>query len=228
MMMNHNGIAIAIDGPAAAGKSTVAKKVAKELNYIYIDTGAMYRAITLKAIEHKLDLNDEQALYQLLVETDINLLHSEGTQIVTLDGRDVTEKIRNDQVTENVSVVSKHRLLREKMVADQRSLAEEANVVMDGRDIGSHVIPDAEVKVFLVASVDERARRRHKENQKKGSQVSLEQLKEEIEKRDRFDMEREISPLVKAEDAIELDTTSLSIDQVVEQILLIIEQEGVK
>lgn len=227
-MMNHNGIAIAIDGPAAAGKSTVAKKVAKELNYIYIDTGAMYRAITLKAIEHKLDLNDEQALYQLLVETDINLLHSEGTQIVTLDGRDVTEKIRNDQVTENVSVVSKHRLLREKMVADQRSLAEEANVVMDGRDIGSHVIPDAEVKVFLVASVDERARRRHKENQKKGSQVSLEQLKEEIEKRDRFDMEREISPLVKAEDAIELDTTSLSIDQVVEQILLIIEQEGVK
>lgn len=226
--MNHNGIAIAIDGPAAAGKSTVAKKVAKELNYIYIDTGAMYRAITLKAIEHKLDLNDEQALYQLLVETDINLLHSEGTQIVTLDGRDVTEKIRNDQVTENVSVVSKHRLLREKMVADQRSLAEEANVVMDGRDIGSHVIPDAEVKVFLVASVDERARRRHKENQKKGSQVSLEQLKEEIEKRDRFDMEREISPLVKAEDAIELDTTSLSIDQVVEQILLIIEQEGVK
>lgn len=226
--MNHEGTAIAIDGPAAAGKSTVAKKIANKLNYIYIDTGAMYRAITLKAIEQKVDINDEEALYQLLLETKIKLIQSNQEQRVMLDGHDVTGKIRNEAVTNRVSAVAKHRLVRQVMVDRQRELAKESNVVMDGRDIGSHVIPEAEVKIFLIASVDERAERRCKENMKKGYQTNLEQLKKEIAARDKHDMEREVSPLIKAEDAIELDTTSLGIDQVVEKILNIIECKGEK
>ncbi|WP_440895751.1 (d)CMP kinase [Amphibacillus sp. Q70] len=226
--MKHEGIAIAIDGPAAAGKSTVAKKIANKLNYIYIDTGAMYRAITLKAIEQKVDINDEEALYQLLLETRIKLIQSNQEQRVILDDLDVTEKIRSEAVTNRVSAVAKHRLVRQVMVNHQRELAKESNVVMDGRDIGSHVIPEAEVKIFLIASVDERAERRCKENMAKGYQTNLEQLKKEIAARDKLDMERKESPLIKADDAIELDTTSLSIDQVVEKILKIIERKGEK
>lgn len=225
--MIDNKIAIAVDGPAAAGKSTVAKKIAAKLNYIYIDTGAMYRAITLKALKQNIDTEDEVALGQLLDDTQINLVQSGDNQLVFLDGRDVTKEIRNDQVTKNVSTVSQHRLLREEMVARQRDFVKEANVVMDGRDIGTHVIPDADIKVFLIASVEERAKRRYKENKQNGSTKSLDVLKDEIEKRDKFDMEREVSPLVKAEDAIEVDTTSLSINQVVDKILMIIEAKGV-
>lgn len=226
--MSRKGIAIAIDGPAAAGKSTVAKKIAEKLNYIYIDTGAMYRALTLKALENQVDPNDEQSLSDLLLKTEIKLIQVDSNQRVLLDNKDISEEIRNEIVTQNVSAVAKHRLIRKEMVERQRGFVDETNVVMDGRDIGSHVIPDADVKIFLVASVEERALRRYKENKEKGFQADLAQLKQEIADRDRFDMEREVSPLVKADDAIELDTTSLSIDQVVEEILQIIEQKEVK
>jgi CMP/dCMP kinase len=215
-----NKIAIAIDGPAAAGKSTVAKIVANELNYIYIDTGAMYRAITLKALEEANDVHDEEALGKLLDSTEITLIQSDEGQRVLLDNRDVTLAIRSKEVTNNVSYVAQHSKVRDEMVYRQQRLAKERGVVMDGRDIGTKVIPDAEVKIFLIATVEERAKRRHVENLNKGFSSNLEELKKEIEKRDLIDSERAASPLVKASDAIEIDTTSLSIEGVAEQILI--------
>jgi CMP/dCMP kinase len=213
-------IAIAIDGPAAAGKSTVAKIVASKLSYIYIDTGAMYRAITLKALENSVDVHDENSLEVLLKSTDIKLIQQEDGQRVLLDGRDVTTEIRSKEVTNNVSYVSQHPKVRVDMVNRQQKLAELRGVVMDGRDIGTKVIPDAEVKIFLVASVEERAKRRHTENLNKGFPSDLEELKKDIEKRDLIDSQRDASPLVKAEDAIEIDTTSLTIEEVAEGILM--------
>ena len=212
-------ISIAIDGPAAAGKSTVAKIVAENLSYIYIDTGAMYRALTYKAILNQMNLENEVQLNQLLSDTMIELLPNRGKQIILLDGKDVTEEIRNSEVTNAVSKVSKHRLVRKEMVERQQRFATEGGVVMDGRDIGTFVLPNAEVKVFLIASVEERAIRRHTENLAKGYPSDLQQLKEEIAQRDKLDSEREIAPLKKADDAFEIDTTSLDIDQVVETIM---------
>ncbi|GGA61176.1 (d)CMP kinase [Ornithinibacillus halotolerans] len=212
-------IAIAIDGPAAAGKSTVAKIVAKKLSYVYIDTGAMYRALTLKALNESVDVNDEQALVSLLDSTTIKLVQSEEGQRVLLDEEDVTVSIRTNDVTNNVSYVAQHSEVRIEMVRRQQQLAQERGVVMDGRDIGTKVIPDAEVKIFLIATVEERAKRRHSENLSKGFPSDLELLKKEIEKRDEIDSKREASPLVKAVDAVEIDTTSLSIEQVAEAIL---------
>ena len=212
-------ISIAIDGPAAAGKSTVAKIVAENLSYIYIDTGAMYRALTYKAILNQMNLENEVQLNQLLSHTKIELLPNKGSQIILLDGKDVTEEIRNSEVTNAVSKVSKHRLVRKEMVERQQRFATEGGVVMDGRDIGTCVLPNAEMKVFLIASVEERAIRRHTENVAKGYPSDLQQLKEEIAQRDKLDSEREIAPLKKADDAIEIDTTSLDIDQVVETIM---------
>ncbi|MCR8846962.1 (d)CMP kinase [Rossellomorea sp. SC111] len=217
---------IAIDGPAAAGKSTVAKIVAGKLSYLYIDTGAMYRSLTYKALSNNVDLHDENELNQLLAETTIELEPSEDGQLVFLDGNDVTDEIRQASVTNSVSHVAVHSGVREEMVKRQQQLAKEGAVVMDGRDIGTHVIPDAEIKVFLLASVDERAQRRHEENLSKGYPSDLEQLKEEIARRDKIDSEREVAPLKKAEDATEIDTTSLSISEVVAQIMLLVERKG--
>lgn len=183
-------ISIAIDGPAAAGKSTVAKLVAEKLFFIYIDTGAMYRALTLKALTKDVNLENAMELYTLLTQTQIQLVPEKGGQFVYLDGNDVTDKIRSQEVTNSVSIVSKHQSVREEMVSRQQRLAEGGGVVMDGRDIGTHVLPQAEVKVFLVASVEERAVRRHTENLEKGYSSDLQQLKEEIEKRDKLDSER--------------------------------------
>ncbi|SEN42299.1 cytidylate kinase [Amphibacillus marinus] len=223
--MSERKIAIAIDGPAAAGKSTVAKRIAQKLNYIYIDTGAMYRAITYVAIESQQSLADELQLYQLLLNTDIELSQGGSGQKVIVNGKDITEDIRNQQVTNSVSKVAAYRLIREEMVIRQRELAGKKGVVMDGRDIGSHVIPDAEVKIFLIASVRERAERRYYENKRKGFEASLAQLEKEIAERDKLDSERTVSPLIKAEDAIELDTTSLTIDQVTNCIFNIINEK---
>lgn len=219
-MMDRN-IRIAIDGPAAAGKSTVAKKIAKKLSIVYIDTGAMYRALTLKAIERGLDLEDEKTLVELLNETTITLNHKEKgkDQIILLDGEDVSEAIRSQAVSNSVSFVAKHPLIREDMVERQRKLADNKSVVMDGRDVGTNVLPHAEVKIFLIASVDERAKRRYGENKRRGISSDLEQLKVEIKERDNRDMNRKTSPLIQAEDAIAIDTTRLSIDQVVSEIL---------
>jgi len=220
--MIEKRIAVAIDGPAAAGKSTVAKIVAEKLSYIYIDTGAMYRALTLKALKQQLDLKNESKIEELLLHTIIELNQKENRQIVLLDGEDVTEEIRNQEVTNYVSYIAKIPTVREQMVLRQQKLAENRGVVMDGRDIGTHVLPDAEVKIFLIASVEERAMRRCEENKRRGIFTDLEELKEDIKKRDEMDMNREVSPLIKADDAVEVDTTSLTIDEVVQEILNVV------
>ncbi|WP_035098079.1 (d)CMP kinase [Anoxybacteroides tepidamans] len=217
-------ISIAIDGPAAAGKSTVAKILAGKLSYLYIDTGAMYRALTYLALQKGIDLHDEQALLELLRDTYIELKPSERGQLVFANGNDVTNVIRSEEVTNAVSFVAKHPLVREEMVARQRALGEQGGVVMDGRDIGTHVLPHAEVKIFLKASVEERAKRRHQENLERGFSSDLEKLKEEIARRDKIDSEREVAPLKKAEDAVEIDTTSLSIEDVVNEIMKIVNE----
>lgn len=217
--MEEKPIAIAIDGPAAAGKSTVAKIIAEKLGYIYIDTGAMYRALTLKALRENVNLDDEMGILNILMDTEIVLKQSNEGQLVLLDGSDVTNEIRFQHVTTKVSYVAKLASIRKEMVIRQQKMAEKRGVVMDGRDIGTHVLPDAEVKIFLIASVEERAKRRYDENTKKGIASNMLELKKEIEVRDRIDSNREASPLIKAPDAIEVDTTSLSILEVAERIL---------
>jgi len=212
-------ISIAIDGPAAAGKSTVAKIVAEKLAYVYIDTGAMYRALTYKALRAGVSLNDETDLISLLNDTTIELFPGEAGQKVVLDGIEVTNEIRTAEVTNQVSYASIHEQVRKEMVKRQQMFAKDGGVVMDGRDIGTHVLPKAEVKIFLLASVEERALRRHAENTQKGFQSDLEQLKAEISARDKIDSEREVAPLKKADDAVVIDTTSLSIADVVEKIM---------
>ncbi|HWO75847.1 MAG TPA: (d)CMP kinase [Bacillus sp. (in: firmicutes)] len=213
-------ISIAIDGPAAAGKSTVAKMIAKELSYIYIDTGAMYRTLTYKALKNDINIENEEQLVQLLNATDIQLSH----QKVLMDGEDVTDKIRSNEVTRNVSAVSKHKGVRQEMVRRQQEMGQKGGVVMDGRDIGTHVLPHAEVKIFLLASVEERAKRRHAENIQKNIPSDFEQIKKDIAYRDKLDSEREVAPLQKARDAIELDTTHLTIEEVASEILRIVKE----
>lgn len=213
---------IAIDGPAAAGKSTVAKMIAKKLEYVYIDTGAMYRALTWMALNTNTDVHDEDSLGELAENVNITFENANNGQEVYLNGKNITSDIRNHDVTNNVSYVAQHGKVREKLVDMQRELADHGNVVMDGRDIGTFVLPNAEIKVFLVASVEERAERRHKENLEKGFESDLEQLKEEIRRRDEIDSKREVAPLVKAEDAVEIDTTSKSIDEVAEAIMSLV------
>ncbi|MGM7682688.1 (d)CMP kinase [Cytobacillus sp. Hm23] len=217
-------ISIAIDGPAAAGKSTVAKIIAEQLSYVYIDTGAMYRTITYNALLNELYLDDEKALIHLLKDTDIQLKPSIDGQLVFMNGKNVTEEIRTDDISNQVSIVAKHKLVREEMVLRQQRFAQNGGVVMDGRDIGTHVLPDAEVKVFLLASVEERAKRRHEENINKGYDSNIEQIMKDIELRDKLDSEREIAPLKKAPDAIEIDTTSYSILEVVNMIMDIVKE----
>ncbi|UTR09605.1 (d)CMP kinase [Evansella sp. LMS18] len=210
---------IAIDGPAGAGKSTVARMVAEQLGFIYIDTGAMYRALTYAALKQQSDIQDGSDLLKLLNETDIELVKNNGKQTVTVNNKDVGEEIRLIDVTSKVSYVARHPEVREEMVKRQQILAEQGGTVMDGRDIGTAVLPDAELKVFLTASVDERAKRRHEEQLSKGQPSDLEVLKEEIRNRDKIDSERETAPLKKAEDAVEIDSTKMSIDEVVKAIL---------
>lgn len=212
-------IIIAIDGPAGSGKSTTARLVAQRLGYTYIDTGAMYRALTLKVIQSGIDPNDEDEVVKLAENTRIELLYRDGDLKVFLDGEDVTEKIRSPQVTSLVSLVSAHPKVREAMVKKQRELGKNGGVVMDGRDIGTVVFPEADLKIFMKADVKERARRRQKEMESHGFYVELDQIIKEIEERDKFDSTREVAPLKKAEDAIEIDTTNLTIEEQVEIVL---------
>ena len=215
---------IAIDGPASAGKSTIAKKVAEQLGYIYLDTGAMYRTLTYAALSNEVDLQDEEALHTLLKGIRITFFFFfNQMQRVFLNDEDVTDSIRSEEVTQNVSLVSSFAKVREEMVARQKSIARSGGVVMDGRDIGTVVLPDAEVKIFMTATAEERALRRYKENIAKGMTTSLEELTEDMKRRDHLDSTRSVSPLKKAEDAIVLDSTHLEIDEVVKQILGIIE-----
>lgn len=216
-------IQIAIDGPAGAGKSTIAKIVAETLGFTYIDTGAMYRAITYKAMQQNIHLDDATQLEALLKETSIELQPSPQGQLVFLDGKNVSEEIRSNEVTSSVSQVAAHANVREIMVASQKALAAKGGVVMDGRDIGTHVLTDAELKIFMSATVEERAKRRFLDNEKRGISSTIEKLIEEIALRDKLDSEREASPLIQAEDAIYLDTTELSIDEAAQAILKLAE-----
>ncbi|WP_377888774.1 (d)CMP kinase [Alkalihalobacillus sp. R86527] len=222
----RKSINIAIDGPAGAGKSTVARRVADKLSFLYIDTGAMYRALTYKAIENNANLEDGPVLKQLLDKTEIDLQLGEKDQHVLIDNIDVTEDIRSSEVTNNVSFVARQSEVRVEMVKRQQLLAEKGGVVMDGRDIGTHVLPQAELKVFLSASVEERAARRYKELIDNGIQANYEQIKEEIALRDKRDSEREVAPLVKANDAVEIDTTTMTISEVVHHILLLAKERA--
>lgn len=210
--MHKNGLIIAIDGPAGSGKSTTARFVAQKLKYIYIDTGAMYRAVALAWLESGLEY-EETLINSLMEEIKIELKQGPQGQIVLLNSRDVSKEIRQPEVTKYSSPISAFAYVREKLVALQREIGKDGAVVMDGRDIGTVVFPDAELKIFLVAKVEARAERRRKEMLTKGIEEPLETIIEAIKTRDNNDSTREISPLRKAEDAIELDTTELSIDE---------------
>lgn len=218
-------IQIAIDGPAGAGKSTIAKIVAENLGYTYIDTGAMYRAVTYKALNQNIELSDADSLEAMLFKTNIVLKPSSKGQLVFVDGEDVTQLIRSNEVTANVSQVAAHANIREILVAKQQQLAANGGIVMDGRDIATHVLKDAELKIFMSASVEERAKRRFIDNEKRGIPSTIEKLKEEIALRDKLDSEREASPLIQAEDAIYLDTTALSIEEAANEILTLAKQK---
>jgi cytidylate kinase len=208
------GYKLAIDGPAGSGKSTISSLIAKRLGWTHIDTGAMYRAVTLLAIELNIDLHDE-ASYRFLESTQI---HYDFDRIYIND-RDVTEAIRSEAVTNNVSLVASFLYVRRKLVKLQQKAAEDGNIVMDGRDIGTVVLPKADLKIFLTANVEERAKRRYKENVKKGKEAQISQVIEDIVSRDHKDSNRKESPLRKAADAVELDTTFLTIEQVVNKII---------
>ncbi|KRL04342.1 (d)CMP kinase [Liquorilactobacillus oeni] len=216
---------IAIDGPASAGKSTVAKLVAHKLKYIYCDTGAMYRAVTWLAIQQNVALNDDLALAEMLKTIEIKFVPSKNGQLVFVNGNDVTKEIRMPDITNNVSTVAAQVSVRTKLTQQQQEIAVNGGIVMDGRDIGTTVLPDAEIKIFLVASVKERALRRFKENQIKKIATPLRELEREIEERDRKDSTRVVSPLVQAEDATKVDTTSLNIEEVVSKIMEIVENK---
>ncbi|API72259.1 cytidylate kinase [Leuconostoc suionicum] len=216
---------VAIDGPASAGKSTIAKILATKLNFVYVDTGAMYRTITLAAKKNGIAYNDEEKIKKLLSQTKIRFEPGTPVQRVFLNDTDVTDEIRSAEVTNNVSVVASFADVRSNLVNRQREIANSNSVIMDGRDIGTTVLPEADIKIFLVASVDERAQRRYKENVAKGITTDLETLKHEIEARDYKDSHRQISPLIQAKDAILVDTTGKSIDEVVSKIANIIENK---
>lgn len=216
---------VAIDGPASAGKSTIAKILATKLNFVYVDTGAMYRTITLAAKKNGIAYNDEEKIKKLLSQTEIRFEPGTPVQRVFLNDTDVTDEIRSAEVTNNVSVVASFADVRSNLVNRQREIANSNSVIMDGRDIGTTVLPEADIKIFLVASVDERAQRRYKENVAKGMTTDLETLKHEIEARDYKDSHRQISPLTKAKDAILVDTTGQSIDEVASKIANIIENK---
>lgn len=216
--MNDEKLQVAIDGPASAGKSTVAKLVAAKFSYVYCDTGAMYRSTTLKALRNGYKLDDETSILKMLANTEITFKPGEKQQKVFVDGEEVTNDIRQENVTNNVSTVASLSGVRKELVNRQQKIAAAGGIVMDGRDIGTTVLPDAKVKIFLIASVDERAERRFKDNAEKGIHVPLEKLKQEIEERDYKDSHRKVSPLTKADDAKEIDTTSMSIEDVVNAI----------
>lgn len=213
---------IAIDGPAATGKSTVAKQVAKILNCVYIDTGAMYRAITWYALSKGVDPKDEEKVTALLPEIDLSL-RLDGKVVV--NDQDITKEIRTTEVADNVSYIASYKKIRLHLVELQRKMSKNVSVVMDGRDIGSYVLPHADVKIFQVASVETRAVRRYKENLEKGINCSIEEIEENLRKRDYIDSHREFAPLKKAEDSFVLDTSNMTIDEAVNAIIKIVKNK---
>ncbi|HEY9575462.1 MAG TPA: (d)CMP kinase [Lachnospiraceae bacterium] len=210
---------IAIDGPAGAGKSTIARQVAKKLGYIYVDTGAMYRAMALHILNAQCDLENEEEIEKLVDSGNIEIIYKDGQELVILNNSNVSDVIRREEVGNTASKIAARECVRKKLVDLQREMAKKTSVVMDGRDIGTEVLPDANVKVYLTASVDTRAQRRYKELQEKGLVCDLDQIKKDIEQRDYQDMNRKISPLRQAEDAYLLDSSNLTIEEVVDVIM---------
>lgn len=209
---------IAIDGPSGTGKSTTAKILAKDLSFIYIDTGAMYRAVGLYCYRNNIDIDSEEDVVKSLDNIKINIFYKDGNQEIELNGEIVSKEIRENHISKCASVVSQYKEVRERLVALQQELAKKNSVIMDGRDIGTVVLPDADLKIYLVASDDVRAERRYKELIEKGQDVDLEKIKEELKERDFRDSNRENSPLKQAEDAILLDNSKMTIEEVVEKV----------
>lgn len=219
-------IQITIDGPSASGKSTVAKRLAQILGYIYIDTGAMYRAVTLSVQLREISLQDLDEIEAVLPHLTIEFVRDGNTNHILVNGRDMTAEIRSSEVTQDVSEISAMPFVRDYLVQQQRAMASEKSVVMDGRDTGSVVLPNADVKFYLTASVDERARRRFEENRSRGLvQESLEEIQAAIITRDDYDSKRQHSPLIKTDDMIEIDSTNLSVDDLIEYMLQIIQEK---
>ncbi|MCR5633098.1 MAG: (d)CMP kinase [Eubacterium sp.] len=210
---------IAIDGPAGAGKSTIARLAAKELGFVYVDTGAMYRAIALSLLDNNVDIYDEAALNNALEQIHINIVYEAGVQHVFLDLVDVSEEIRSEKVGNMASTSSALPPVREKLLDLQRDIAAKNDVIMDGRDIGTNILPNAELKIYLTASVDVRAKRRFDELKLKGESPDLEEIKKGIETRDYQDMNRDIAPLKQAEDAVLIDSSDMTIAEVVDKII---------
>ena len=212
------GFNVAIDGPAGAGKSTIAKRLAKELGFVYVDTGAMYRAIGLYMLKNSVDGSDEAAVSEAVKNVEVTLSYDDGVQCVYLNGEDVSKMIRTEEVSALASQTSAYQAVREKLLDLQRTMAKNNDVLMDGRDIGTTILPNADVKIYLTASVETRAKRRYDEYIAKGQTCYLVEIEEDIKTRDHNDMTRKISPLKKADDAIEVDSSDMNIDEVVETI----------
>jgi CMP/dCMP kinase len=217
---------IAIDGPVGSGKSTLARRVAALLGYAYIDTGAMYRSVALKALRRHIALDDTERLVSLARETRIDLRAPDGTQLVFLDGEDVTEAIRAPEVAQAASKIAVVQGLRKVLVVEQRRAGEQGGVVMEGRDIGSVVFPDAQLKIFLTASFEIRAERRWREHQQKGDAVDIGRTFEEVRERDRRDRERSASPLIRAEDAVLVDSTAMEPEEVARLVVLLAQERA--
>ena len=217
---------VAIDGPAASGKSTTAKMVAKKLEMTYLDTGAMYRAVTLALLRSNTDLDDYDSVCQVVDELELDIYDKGSKTIVKLDGEDVSQAIRSMPVTENVSAVSAMKYIRQTMVEIQRNIGKKTNCVVEGRDIGTVVFPDAEFKIFMVADVNMRAERRFKDFYEMGENRSFQEVLADLKRRDEKDSTRAYSPLQKADEAIEIDTSMLSIDQQVEKIINLVREKN--
>ena len=209
---------IAIDGPSGTGKSTIAKALAKKLSFIYIDTGAMYRAVALFCYRHGIDVNDEEMVTNSLDKIHINIFYKDGVQEIELNGEVVSKEIRENIISQLSSIVSAYKAVRQMMVTFQRDLANKNSVIMDGRDIGTVVLPDADLKIYMTVDDEVRAQRRYQELIEKGQDVTLEQVKQDLKDRDYRDMHRDISPLRKAEDAVVVDNTNYTFDGIVDKI----------
>ena len=228
--MKKNGFIIAIDGPAAVGKSTMGKLIARKLGFIYIDTGAIYRAITWKVLKNNIDINNENMISDIVSSTCITIKKTNTNSLkdyyhIFVDEEDVTEEIRNPKIDQNVSQIAKLPKIRRQLIHLQRKLAEKGNIVMEGRDIGSVILQMADIKLYFTASEEERIKRRYKELIKKGYDVGYEEVKKQIVQRDEIDSKRKYAPLIKAKDAILIDSTEKSIEEVKDEILKIIKKQ---